>query len=251
MIRLDGRVDPTSLKAALLEFVASRRSFLEGNEVGLEWVGVQPESGTVDEIIAALKRDFNVNVKSSDMRARRKVGVVKESAFAVEKKLNLFSGVEDLADEEDLYIAPCAMNEERELEQLTKSAEDQVARAAAWDNADARIVYATLRSGQRVESEHSLIVVGDVNSGAEIVAGGDIIVLGVLRGVAHAGAYDETGGGRFVFAMTMQATQLRIGSIISRGVCEQRRGPEIARIDDGLIVVEPYQARSVLTKLRR
>jgi septum formation inhibitor MinC len=124
--------------------------------------------------------------------------------------------------------------------------------SGAWDDADARIIYSTVRSGQRVESEHSLIVIGDVNPGGELVAGGDIIVLGTLRGIAHAGAYVESGGGRVIFAMRLQPTQLRIGTVISRGGGEDRqedrtdgkRGPEMARVEGNMIVVEPFQARS-------
>ena len=252
IIRLDGRVDPASIKSALFEFVASRKNFLAGNRVGFEWVGSQPEDAVVADLTADLKRDFNVSVGASALRAKRRaIPAAEDGPHCVEKKLSLFSGVEDLADDEDLYAASDVVDEERELEQLTKGGDNQLARAAAWDNADARFVYATLRSGQRIESEHSLIIVGDVNSGAEVIAGGDIVVLGTLRGVAHAGAYDETGGGRFIFALTLQPTQLRIGAIISRGGSEVRKGAEIARVDDNLIVVEPYQARNALSKLRR
>lgn len=91
---------------------------------------------------------------------------------------------------------------------------------SAWDDADARIVVGTVRSGQRIETEHSLVILGDVNSGGEIVAGGDIIVLGTLRGVAHAGAFEESGGGRIIVAMDLQPTQLRIGNVITRGGAE-------------------------------
>ncbi|MCB0331007.1 MAG: septum site-determining protein MinC [Bdellovibrionales bacterium] len=119
------------------------------------------------------------------------------------------------------------------------------------DVADARMVFGTLRSGQRIESEHSIIVAGDLNSGAELVAGGDIFVLGKLRGVAHAGAYDETGAGRVIFALELEPTQLRIGSVITRGSGGEVSGssdsrsvtPEIARVDGNMIVVEPYQKR--------
>ena len=113
-----------------------------------------------------------------------------------------------------------------------------------WDEADGRVVFQTLRSGQKVETEHSLVICGDVNSGAEIIAGGDIIVLGTLRGVAHAGAYDETGGGRFIFSLDLRPTQLRIGSIISRGSNERSEVPEMARVEGDMIVVEPYRSRN-------
>lgn len=46
----------------------------------------------------------------------------------------------------------------------------------------------SLRSGQKIESEGSLVILGDVNSGAEVVASDHIVVLGTLRGLAHAGA---------------------------------------------------------------
>lgn len=113
----------------------------------------------------------------------------------------------------------------------------------AFDEPDGRIIYGTLRSGQKVESEHSVVIIGDVNSGAEVVSGGDIIVLGTLRGIAHAGAYEENGGGRVIFALNLLPTQLRIGSIISRGSAEGGAQAEMARVEGTLIVVEPYQAR--------
>ena len=120
-----------------------------------------------------------------------------------------------------------------------------------WDDPNARMIFSMLRSGQRVETEHSLVVFGDVNSGAELVAGGDVVVLGTLRGVAHAGAYDETGGGRTIFALNLQPTQLRIGSVISRGSGDASgKGAEIARVDKDLIVVEPYTAKGFLGRRR-
>lgn len=46
----------------------------------------------------------------------------------------------------------------------------------------------SLRSGQRMETEGSLVIIGDVNSGAEVMASDNIVVVGALRGLAHAGA---------------------------------------------------------------
>jgi len=128
--------------------------------------------------------------------------------------------------------------------------------ALFWDEPDARVVYGTLRSGQKIETEHSLVVFGDVNSGAEVIAGGDIVILGTLRGVAHAGAYDESGGGRVILSLNLQPTQLRIGLVISRGSGADRvdpqknQIPEIARVEGNTIVVEPYQSRTVWIRRR-
>lgn len=108
------------------------------------------------------------------------------------------------------------------------------------EEANARVVYTTLRSGQRIESPFSLIVVGDVNPGADLISGGDIIVLGSLRGTAHAGAYDEEAFDRVIVALQMSPMQLRIGSVISRGNGEPGKSAEIARIEDRRIIVESF-----------
>lgn len=267
VVRLDGRVEADSLKKALLDFLNSRRSFLGGNEVALEWVGKKPEESFLAEVSEVLSRDFKITVRSSKLRdpAKHEGGkhhaaedfnidedsphLVREVHFGKEahrssdpslKPLGLFSGVEDL---------PFTAQEEVERSAIPERS-DSNAESFLWDDPDARIVYTTLRSGQKIETEHSLIIFGDVNSGAEIVAGGDIAVMGTLRGVAHAGAYDETGAGRFIFALNLQPTQLRIGSIISRGASDGLKGPEIARVDANMIVVETYQTKNAALRRR-
>jgi septum formation inhibitor MinC len=119
------------------------------------------------------------------------------------------------------------------------------------EEANSRIIFGTLRSGQRIETPFSLVVIGDVNPGADIIAGGDVIVMGSLRGTAHAGAYEDDTLDRVVIALHMQPMQLRIGSVVSRGGSEVGKGPEVARIDNRMIVVEPYSARSLAVRRAR
>ena len=69
-----------------------------------------------------------------------------------------------------------------------------------------------LRSGQRIEFEGSLVILGDVNDGAEVIAGENIIVLGDLRGLAHAGAKGNKEA--IIAASSIEAPQLRISNII-------------------------------------
>ena len=75
------------------------------------------------------------------------------------------------------------------------------------------IVRVTCRSGTRIESEADCIVLGDVNPGAEIVAAGDIIVFGRLRGVAHAGARGDRAAR--IWAMSIEPNQLRIADRVA------------------------------------
>ena len=70
----------------------------------------------------------------------------------------------------------------------------------------------SLRSGQRVEFEGSLVILGDVNGGAEVVASDNIVILGALRGLAHAGAKGNT---KSIIASNMiDCPQIRISNII-------------------------------------
>ena len=70
----------------------------------------------------------------------------------------------------------------------------------------------SLRSGQRLEVEGSLVVIGDVNSGAEVIAADNIAVIGTLRGLAHAGAKGNKEA--IITASTLDAVQLRISNIV-------------------------------------
>lgn len=105
----------------------------------------------------------------------------------------------------------------------------------------ALLIERTLRSGQKVRHPGHVVIVGDVNPGAEVVAGGDIVVWGRLRGMAHAGA---TGNDRSVVcALDLAPTQLRIGGHIS--VSPERKGkprPEKAYLKEGTLVAEAWKA---------
>jgi septum site-determining protein MinC len=101
----------------------------------------------------------------------------------------------------------------------------------------------TLRSGQTVSHKGHLVIVGDVNPGAEIMAEGDITVWGALRGIAHAGI-----GGNLdaeIRALKLQPIQIRIGHAIARSPDRPRvkfsQGakfiPETARIVEGRIKI--------------
>ncbi len=102
------------------------------------------------------------------------------------------------------------------------------------------VVRRTLRSGQSLRHPGSVAVIGDVNPGAEIVAGGDIVVWGKLRGTVHAGALGNEDA--VVCALDLAPTQLRIGGRITRSPDDRRRKPrpETARVRGGQIVAEPW-----------
>lgn len=103
------------------------------------------------------------------------------------------------------------------------------------------LVARTIRGGQSLAVTGPLVVLGDVNPGAEISATEDIVVVGSLRGVAHAG----TGGdsSRFIWAMSLEASQLRIAALVARSPDQglQGRRPERARVEGDRIIIEPWE----------
>lgn len=105
------------------------------------------------------------------------------------------------------------------------------------------ILYETsLRSGQRIDFDGNVVVLGDVNAGAEIVAGGHILVMGALRGMAHAGSGGDEDA--TVTALTFAPTQVRIASHITRPPEEEQPGPgrtpTVARVKEEGVVIEEY-----------
>jgi septum site-determining protein MinC len=99
----------------------------------------------------------------------------------------------------------------------------------------------TIRSGQSVQYPGHITIVGDVNPGAQVVAGGDIVVWGKVRGVLHAGATGDDEA--VVCALVLTPTQLRIGDQIARppdGETRDPSVPEVARVQDNAIVVSAW-----------
>ena len=102
------------------------------------------------------------------------------------------------------------------------------------------IVNKTLRGGEEVRTEFSVLVVGNVNPGAQIIAGGNIDVHGVCRGNVHAGAFGDKSAS--VVADRLRPIQIRIADIIARPPDNVKKAvsTERAVIKDDIIVFEPF-----------
>ncbi len=127
-----------------------------------------------------------------------------------------------------------------------------VQRATAQGSAQGYYVYrGTLRTGQQFYRTEHILVIGDVNPGAEVISDGDVMVWGRLRGTAHAGARGNTQS--IIAALDLDPVQLRIDTRIAAaqaGLSDKgprwgsanapARRPEIARLVDGKLVIEPW-----------
>jgi len=116
----------------------------------------------------------------------------------------------------------------------------------------------TLRSGQKIEVEGSIVVLGDINPGAQIVAGGNVVVLGCLKGIIYAGYPNDRNA--LVAALLMDPMQIQIGDCIARS--EDAKGrpkklrrkkepelePKLAFVEKGNIFVETI-TRSLISEI--
>lgn len=119
----------------------------------------------------------------------------------------------------------------KEMEEIKKIIEDEIQVKVTFDSpkvlglhgitkifekeietSETKFYKGSVRSGQKVEFEGSLIILGDVNGGAEVIAGENIAILGILRGLAHAGAKGNKKA--IIAANRIECPQIRISSIV-------------------------------------
>ena len=103
-----------------------------------------------------------------------------------------------------------------------------------------KFIRKTIRGGQSISYQGNIVIIGDINSGAEIYADGNVIVLGVIKGKVSAGANGNTKA--VIAAFLLQPEILKIANVIAMSPddVEKPTYPELARIKDGAIIVEPY-----------
>ena len=103
-----------------------------------------------------------------------------------------------------------------------------------------KFIRKTIRGGQSISYQGNIVIIGDINSGSEIYATGNVIVLGVIKGKVSAGSNGNTKA--VIAAFLLQPELLKIANVfaISPDDVEKPSYPELARIKDGAIIVEPY-----------
>ncbi|WP_033166363.1 septum site-determining protein MinC [Clostridium sp. KNHs205] len=143
-----------------------------------------------------------------------------------------------IAEETMLHVV-CVIEDDPGQEEKFKKALDE--KLMELSNASGQFYKGNLRSGQVLESETSIIVIGDINPGARIVSKGNIIVLGSLKGSVFAGASGNNNS--FVVALDMNPVQIRIADTIARSPDKPEKTAaketKIAFLEDGNIYIEP------------
>ena len=113
---------------------------------------------------------------------------------------------------------------------------------------DTLVLAGRVRSGQSVHAKKHLIIMGDVNPGCDLNAGGDIIVIGSLCGTAAAGQPDNWEA--IILAIDFRPIQVKIGDVVAAGLPAKGEGiPEFAHFENGAIVVDDYFAANPFKRI--
>lgn len=134
------------------------------------------------------------------------------------------------------------------------AAEQTAANLLQTDNGTGFFFKGNLRSGQVLDVETSIIILGDVNNGAKVISKGNVIILGSLKGNVFAGSAGNVDA--FVIALDMKPVQIRIADTIARSPDEDKKGrgkkekeTKIAFWEDGNIYIEPLD-KDVMSDIR-
>lgn len=181
----------------------------------------------------------------------------KDASFAIS-----FVG-RQLSDEEEIAIVEainektnthviCIVAEDEIREEILKrKTEASVQQAPVYDPIEAVLRYETVKSGDVLNVEQSLVVLSDVEAGATVTTAGNLIVLGSLLGNAWAGSDGKEDV--FVFALNMMPESLRIGSLVYSPSLEKHAGwkdrkkknlPKVATISQGCVQIQYFEGRS-------
>ncbi|MDL2268454.1 septum site-determining protein MinC [Desulfosarcina sp. OttesenSCG-928-A07] len=113
---------------------------------------------------------------------------------------------------------------------------------------DTVLMAGRIRSGQRITAKKHLIIMGDVNPGCELVAGGDILIIGSLQGIAAAGQPNNPDA--IILSLDFRPTQVKIAGLVAAGLPQGSQGRfEFAHIENDVIVVDEYQAANPFRRM--
>lgn len=150
-----------------------------------------------------------------------------------------------ITDECSLTIA-CVVEDDPEMDQLMLAALQKVSAPVVTEAShNAQFHKGNLRSGAELIFDSNVVIIGDVNPGASVLATGSIIVLGSLKGTAFAGT--DGNDKAFVLALDMAPVQIRIADTIARSpdrpARSENKESQIAFLEDGAIYIEPVNKK--------
>jgi len=249
--------DFEQIKSGLIEKLEGARAFFGVNKVTLSFTGKELDTNEQSILVDlfTLHSDLEIllviddNLDSDQVRA----------TIASDVRLELFDDVKKEIQEQFSEELDGFKETIKSLESDKSLLQNKIAQLSHKDNKiqldkhdEVTFHYSTLRSGQQVVHNHSIVIMGDVNNGARVEAGGNVIVIGKLKGVVHAGLNGTDNA--YIVALDMKPVQLRINNCYGRASDEAMNEssstePQIAFVEDSMIAIETIDNR-VLKEIR-
>ncbi len=177
-----------------------------------------------------------------------KVGISFEGyQMTVEQEYELIEAIQ----EHTSITVICIMEEEKIQEACVLAQAEAHIRSRVMENAVCH--FGSLTPGEEIQSKTGIVIIGDVPKGAKVIAAGNIVVFGTLKGFAQAGLYGDSAA--YIAALSIDTGKLQIGSLLfipqakggkeksgffRRKKTEEGLTPQIARVQDGHVIMEPY-----------
>ena len=186
-----------------------------------------PESLTEDELLKLLVRipasayklpdEQGIVLDFSERKCSRRLILHMINSIVWEKNIKILAWISKSDDSLKLFRAaglsmtePKKQTENNEIEPQKTKSEKTEKPEVQKKISELKVVYNSMRSGQRIESDGDVLVWGHLNPGAEVVAGGSVIIAGKLLGVVHAGGFGREDV--FVWAGCFETPQVRISN---------------------------------------
>ncbi|MGG7159354.1 septum site-determining protein MinC [Clostridium baratii] len=197
------------------------------------------KSGLIAEINMHKFSDFTEMLELLLSRLSKGKRFYRKSTLTINTSLNLIN-------DKDIEHLKKVLLEEIEIEDIiwqddnVKEKEKEKKTFSGVYEGKTKFLRKTVRGGQSIRYNGNIVIIGDINSGAEVTAAGNIIVLGAIKGNVSAGANGNTKA--IIAAFSLQPEILKISNIVtlSPDDSEEPEYPEVAKVKDGAIIVEPY-----------
>lgn len=215
--------------------IAAKGIVFKGNSEGL--VLVIPENYDIEQVLEEMSAKVSAAArffKGAKIKvAYRGITLTTDEEEALKQLMNEKSGasIESIIKDEDALKNPAKPE--------TCTIPVKRGYFTGIEEGNCKFIRSTLRNGMRIEFDGNIVIMGDVNPGAEVIASGNVVVLGVLRGMVQAGS--DGNRDAFVYALSLKPTQIRIAEAIARtpeGSSDGKLFPEIATVKEGIIVVD-------------
>jgi septum site-determining protein MinC len=211
------------------------KSSLQGKNIKINFGDLSLNKDHITSLQSVLK-SFDIKIKMVFSNSTEtKIAAVEAGLTVSGEKLEVAQQTQSSDDQEE---------EQKDEDKLVNAMNKVLAGSQEIVKEDTLYIKQTLRSGQKLEHNGNIVIIGDCKPGSEIIASGDITIWGILGGIAHAGSKGDYNSK--IRAFRINAIQLRIADLLARKPDSSEMEkinknnaftPEEAKITDGEIVI--------------